>query len=214
MSLTLATALIISAAISAGVSGGKAIAGGIQKKRGQKQVDKALEGLSYTRPEEADEILSLLGKRKDTLGSRQDSIEEMIKGSTSRGITGISQLADSPVAALGAFGGLKDRETQAIKELGIAFDDKRDQALMGEVAGLEMSAGYSDKEQYYNDMYKKMVQMNMGAGKIGAGTQQLWSGLEGVASAGIDYAGTRYLGEIYGGDKTAEIDPGSANSPS
>lgn len=204
------------AVIQGVVNAGKAIYGGIQYKKGSKELEKALSQIKYSRPDEYGEIMNLLKGRVTGMDSRRESAEQRVRSDTAANVTGVSQLADSPVAALGAYGGLKNREQQAISDLGIEYEQMKDQATMGVVQGLEMGAGYSDKEQYYNDMYKKMVRANMASGKMTAGMNMMGGGIEGMGAAGMDYAGTRYLGGLYGagaGETKNPWSPESANVP-
>ena len=82
----------------------------------------------------------------------------------------------------------------------------RDEAVMGEVGGLQMGADYSDKEAYYNDMYKKMVKANIGASKMKGGENMIWGGVESIAGTGMDYLGTRYLGNKMNPQGTTHVD--------
>ncbi len=188
----------IGAAVGAGISGAvniaKTIYGARQAKKGEKQMNEAIESIKYSRPEEYSQIMNILGTRTDSLTSRREAVEGRVRRGTAAGQSGIRQLADSPVAALTAYSGLKERETQAISDIGIEFESMRDQNMMDEARGLQMGADYSDKESYYNDMYKKMVRANIGASKMGAGANMLGAGIEGVAGTAMDYLGTRYLG--------------------
>ena len=194
----MADLLGIGTIVKAGVDVGKTIYGASQFKKGKKEVESALSQLKYTRPEEYGQIMSLLKSRRASLPSRQAGVESRIRQSTASSTSGIRQLADSPVAALGAYSGLKQREQQAIADLGIQFEGMKDEALMAEAQGLQMGAEYSDKEQYWNDMYKKMVKANMGAARMNAGQNMMWGGVEGAAGAVNDYLGTKYLADQYG----------------
>lgn len=163
------------------------------ERSGESQMNKALADIKYSRPDEYGQIMNILNQRQSSIDTRKRMVEGDIRRSTSSGISGIRQLADSPVAALGAYGGLKEREQNAIADLGVQFEGMRDEAMMGRAKGLEMGAGYSEKEQYYNDMYKNMVKANLGASKMEAGRNMAWEGFEGIGSAALDFAGTKYL---------------------
>ena len=187
----------IGSLVSAGIKGVSSLVKGIkgrkEKKAGEQQMEKAIEDIKYTRPEEYSDIMNILKQRKSSITSRREAAEERVRTQTASSITGISQLADSPVAALGAYGGMKQREQQAIAGIGLEYEERRDEAVMGEVQGLGMGAGYSEKEQYYNEMYKNMVKANLGASKMSAGRNMAWGGFEGVGGAAIDFIGTKYL---------------------
>jgi len=192
MAISLAIAALIAAGIKGGVAIAKGIGGASEKKKGEKQMEEALENIKYTRPEEYADIMSLLRKRKTDITSRREGAEERIRTQTASSITGISQLADSPVAALGAYGGMKQREAQAIAGIGLEYEERRDEAVMGEVQGLQMGAGFSEKENYFDNMYKNMVRANLGASRMSGGQNQMWQGIESVGAAGIDFLGTKY----------------------
>jgi len=172
--------------------------GADQAKKGRNRMEKELRRISYTRPEEYDQIMSTLRGRVSEIPSRREGAEERIRGRTATAIEDIRQTADSPVAALGAYGGLKGREISAIKDLGMEYEERRDRAKMDVVGGLRMGADYTDKENYFNDMYKHMVGANIGASQMGAGEQMMWGGLD-LAASGL--AGTAdYFGSMGGGE--------------
>jgi hypothetical protein len=171
----------------------KGIKGRKDQKSGEAEMNKALANIKYSRPEEYNQIMGILKQRTGGINTRREMAEGAVRRSTSSGISGIRQLADSPVAALGAYGGLKEREQNAIADLQLQFEGLRDEAMLGEVKGLQMGADYSDKEQYYNDMYKNMVKANLGASKMEAGRNMAWQGFEGIGAAALDFAGTKYL---------------------
>ncbi len=187
----------IGAMAQAAVEGGKAIYGASEAKKGREEMYGAIDKIKYSRPEEYEQIMSLLQQRTDSVGTRREMAEDRVRQNTAGSIAGFGQLADSPVGALGGFAQLKARESQTIADLGLQYEGIRDEAMLGEAKGLEMGAGYSDKEQYYNDMYKNMLHANIGASRMGAGQNMLWGGLEGVASTALDYAGTKYLSNVY-----------------
>ena len=163
--------LLAASAIGAGIKGisgiVKGIAGNRQRKKGEAEMNKAISGIKYSRPGEYNQIMNILGQRSGRLKTQENMVENNVRRTTASGTAGIRQLADSPVAALGAYSGLKEREQNAIADLGVQFQGMQDQALLGQAEGLKMGAEYSDKEQYYNDMYKKMLKANLGGKKYG-----------------------------------------------
>ena len=164
-------------------------------KKGEKQMMKSLASIKYSRPDEYQQIQNILGQRPGRLKTQKSMVERDIRRATASGAAGIRQLADSPVAALGAYSGLKEREQEAIADLGVQFEGMQDQALMDQLEGFKMGAEYSDNEQYYNEMYKHMVKANLGASKMEAGRNQAWEGFESFGSAILDFAGTKYLSD-------------------
>lgn len=199
--------LLLAALISGGIKAGTAIAKGIKgrkdRKKGEAQMEKSLEDIKYTKPEEYGQIMNILKQREGTVTSRREAAEENIRDTTASAMTGIRQAADSPVAALTAYTGLKDREMKAIAGVGEVFEEKRDMAQMGVAQGLEAGAGYSEKEQYYNQMYKNMVRANLGASRMMAGQNMAAQGLGQLGAAGLDFAGTKYLSSLYNPQQAA-----------
>jgi len=184
-------ALLAGAAIiKGGVGIGKAIAGGIQKRRAQRELDK--ETPKYSRPEEYEKLLGIF-QQQASLGQLpgQDQIEAKLSANTARGTRAISKYADNPVAAVAATAGLYGREQGAIRDLGIQFAEFRNRA-QGQLANAyKIGADYSDKEFSYNQWYPDQMRRNMAAQKWNAGQQNLWGGIDQVAAAGMDYATAR-----------------------
>lgn len=188
---------------------GKFAYGVSQAKKGEKQMNEAIDAIKYSRPEEYGNIMSLLEGRTNSVGSRQQTAEDKVKANTAGSVAGFTQIADSPVGALGGFAQLKARESQALADINLQYEGIKDEAILGEVKGQEMGAGYSDKEQYWNDMYKNQVHANMGASKMGGGLNMAMAGAEGMVATGLDYAGTKYLSNAYNPQNTQQ--PSSSN---
>lgn len=208
--------VIVAGLISAAVKGVSAISKHVKGKRyeksGEKMMDENLKAIKYSRPDEYGQIMNVLGQRSGRLKTQEGMVEDNVRRSTAAGVSSISQLADSPVAALGAYGGLKEQEQNAIADLGVQFEGMQDQALMDQTKGLQMGAGYSEKEQYYNSIYKNMVKANLGASKMSGGKNMAAEGMEGVASAGLDLVGTKYLSDTMNPKDPSGVDPGNMTS--
>ena len=131
LSIIPAVAALIAAGISAAGGAAKMGVGISRKKKGERQMEEAIESIKYSRPEEYSQIMNILGTRTDTITSRREAVEGRVERGTRAGVSTIGQLADSPVAALTAYSGLKERETKAISDIGIEFESMRDEALMG-----------------------------------------------------------------------------------
>ena len=167
------------------IGGIKSIAGGIQKRKAQRELDKEMP--KYTRPEEYDKLLSIY-QQQAGLGQLpgQDQVEAKLSANTARGSRAISKFADNPVAAVAATAGLYGREQGAIRDLGIQFSEFRNRA-QGQLANAyKIGADYADKEFSYNQWYPDQVKRNMAAQRWNAGQQNLWSGIDAVAGAGMD----------------------------
>lgn len=188
---------IISEAINATVNTAKSIVGGVKLAKGKKELKTALENIQYTRPEEYSQIMDILGSREATIGSRQQAVENRVKETTGTGLTALRQGVGGSSDYVAGLLGLKERERQSIADIGIQFDEMRDQARLGKVEGLKLGAEYSDKEQYYNDLYKEMVRLNLAAGKMNAGENMLWGGLEGIAAGAESALGTYNMSQAF-----------------
>ena len=167
------------------IGGIKSIAGGIQKRKAQRELDK--ETPKYSRPAEYDKLLSIF-QQQAGLGQLpgQDQIEAKLSANTARGARAISKYASSPVAAVASVAGLYGREQGAIRDLGIQFSEFRNRA-QGQLANAyKIGADYSDKEFSYNQWYPDQMRRNMAAQKWNAGQQNLWGGIDMVAGAGMD----------------------------
>lgn len=179
------TIALLAAGGKALIGGIKSIAGGIQKKRAQRELDKEMP--KYSKPEEYDKILSIF-QQQASLGQLpgQDQIEAKLSANTARGTRAIGKYADSPVAAVAATAGLYSKEQSAIQNLGIQFADFRNRAQGQLASAYKMGADYSDKEWSTNVWYPDQVRRNMAAQKWNAGRQNLWGGIDMVAGAGVD----------------------------
>jgi hypothetical protein len=169
---------------------GKAIAGGIQKRKAQRELDKEMP--KYSRPAEYEKLLGIF-QQQAGLGQLpgQDQIEAKLSSTTARGTRAISKYADSPIAAVAATAGLYSKEQSAIRDLGIQFTEFRNRAQNQLAGAYKIGADYSDKEFSYNQWYPDQMRRNMAAQKWNAGQQSLWSGIDQVAAAGMDYATAR-----------------------
>ena len=179
------TLSLIAAGGKALIGGIKSIAGGIQKRRAQRELDKEMP--KYSRPAEYDKLLSIF-QQQAGLGQLpgQDQIEAKLSSTTARGTRAISKYADSPIAAVAATAGLYGREQGAIRDLGIQFAEFRNRAQNQLAGAYKMGADYSDKEWSYNEFYPDQVRRNMASQKWNAGQQNLWGGIDMVAGAGMD----------------------------
>lgn len=192
------TIALIAAGGKALIGGIKSIAGGIQKRRASRELDK--ETPKYSRPEEYEKILGIYQQQAGLSQlPGQDQIEAKLSANTARGTRAISKYADNPVAAVAATAGLYGKEQGAIRDLGIQFAEFKNRA-QGQLAGAyKMGAEYSDKEFSYNQWYPDQMKRNMAAQKWNGGQANLWGGLDMMAGAGVD-ALTAGLG-AQGGDQ-------------
>jgi hypothetical protein len=192
------TIALIAAGGKALIGGIKSIAGGIQKRRAQRELDK--ETPKYSRPEEYEKILSIY-QQQAGLGQLpgQDQIEAKLSSTTARGTRAISKYADNPVAAVAATAGLYGKEQGAIRDLGIQFAEFKNRAQDRLAGAYKMGAEYSDKEWSTNVFYPDQVRRNLAAGRFNAGQQSLWGGIDMMAGAGVDALTAGLSGKMGGG---------------
>jgi len=204
------TLALIAAGGKALIGGIKSITGGIQKRKAQRELDKEMP--KYSRPAEYDKLLSIF-QQQAGLGQLpgQDQIEAKLSANTARGSRAISKYSDNPVAAVAATAGLYGKEQGAIRDLGIQFAEFRNRAQGNLANAYKMGADYSDKEWGTNVWYPDQVRRNMASQKWNAGQQNLWSGIDQVAGAGVD-ALTAGLGAQGGGQVGGQVG-GQAISP-
>ena len=205
--------LALLAAAKGAIGLGKAIAGGVQKRRAQRELDK--ETPKYSRPEEYEKILGIYQQQAGLSQlPGQDQIEAKLSSTTARGARAIGKYADNPVAAVAATAGLYGKEMGAVRDLGMQFAEFRNRA-QGQLAGAyEMGANYSDREFSYNQWYPDQMRRNMAAGKWNAGQQNLWGGIDMMAGAGVDALTAGLGGQDGGQDGGQAMAPAAVGSPS
>lgn len=179
------TIALIAAGGKALIGGVKAIAGGIQKRRAQRELDKEMP--KYSRPAEFDKLLSIFQQQAGLSElPGQAGIEAKLSTNTARGIRAVGKFSDNPVAAVAATAGLYGREQGAIRDLGIQFAEFKNRAQGNLANAYKMGADYSDKEWWQNVSYPDQVRRNTASQRWNGGQQNLWSGIDQVAGAGVD----------------------------
>lgn len=190
----------IAAIASGAISLGKGIIGAVQAGKAKKNINKLLANpVQYKRPEEYGQELALRQQRasqsnplwasqaKDNIGSAlSQSLGAAEKGAISSNTYGKS------------VGDLFNKQIQAYQDLGMQsqqWQDKQKEALANT---------YRQGAQYSNDelQFKQNnwdVQMNQARGDNQAGATNLWNGIEGGASAFMNFAGTKYAGDVMKG---------------
>ena len=185
--------LATAALISAGISGAKAIFGGIQGLSANKKIkDLRKNRPTYTRPKEVDEMLDVYRRsanRSQLPG--QDLMENKLGQATARGVRQVGKYASSSAGALGAVTDIYGKEQDAIRDLGIQFAQYKDAAERQYAAGLGQSAQYSDREFELNKMRPWGTRMNELQSNKQAGADNFWGGVSGLASTALDFAGTK-----------------------
>ena len=183
----------IGTAINAGVNLGKAVIGGIQSIKGRKELNnlldnrpkynisqgyldayKTYQGLANQQMPGYDLMLGQLGQ---STAKTQVAAE--------RGAMGSNQYLDALLKS-------QDKEMEAIRNLGIASAQWRTQQRQN-LAGAQNQMGQLQDTQFQvNQLDPWGIKTNMAAEKRLVGNQNLWGGLQGMASTASDYLGTKY----------------------
>jgi hypothetical protein len=189
--------LATAALISAGVSGAKAIFGGVQGLSANKKIkEQRANRPVYTRPNEVGQMMDIYRKqagRSELPG--QGLMEEKLGRSTAAGVRQVGKFASSSAGALGAITDIYGKEQDAIRDLGIQFAQYKDAAERQLASGYGQSAQYSDREFEINKMRPWETRMNELQSNKQAGAENFWGGVSGVASTALDFAGTKYYGD-------------------
>ena len=186
----------LSAGISAAMGLTKGIIGAVQLGRANKEL-RGMKAPTYTRPEEANELLDLYRQRAAaTQLPGQEAIESGLGATVAQGVSDVQRSASSSVSALGAITDLYGKKQNAIRDLGIQFAEFK-AARQGELAGaLGKSAGYSDMEWEMNKLRPYEVKMNELQSQKQAGAANLFGGAEGIGMAFNNLVGTQNYMDI------------------
>ena len=187
-------ALAGAALISGGISAVKGIIGGIQSLGARKKQKELWNSRpTYERPDEANEMLDLYRKqaaRTELPG--QKLMENKFGATTASGIRQVNKAASSSTSALSAITDIYGKEQEAVRDLGIQFAQYKAMQEQNLAQGLGQAAQYSDQEFQYNKQQPWDIKMNEASSRQQAGAANLWGGIEGMGSAALDFAGTKY----------------------
>lgn len=183
--------LLAGGLISGGVNLAKGIFGAIQAGRASKEL-KNLKAPTYERPEEIGDLLKLYQERANISQlPGQDAMESRMDANTASSIGAAERVAPSSVAALGAVTDVYGKKQDAIRDLAVTFANYKAQR-QGELGGaLQTSAEYSDKEFEMNKWLPYQVKMNELTSQKQAGFENLFGGVEGMASTATNLFGTQ-----------------------
>jgi hypothetical protein len=195
------TALLIGSAVKGAVGLAKGIFGASQASKARKEQKSLWDNRpTYERPEEVNEMLDLYRQSAArTQLPGQDLMEEKIGSATAFGARSAERFAPSSTAALGAVTDLYGREQNAVRDLGIQFAQYKAAQEAQLARGLQVGAQYSDQEFQYNKQQPWDIRMNEASSQRQAGAANFWEGLQGVGSAAMDFVGTKYAANAFGG---------------
>jgi len=145
----------------------------------------ALNMPEYQVPEAVDKYMALAQQaaRGDMPGAEQE--RQGIAQTSAAGVTAASQLADSPVAALGALGRIQGQERASLRDLGIRTAQYRAQAQQNLGQAYLNQAQYQDQAYQYNEFLPWQTAMNQYESYRQAGVQGLMGGADTMGSTAI-----------------------------
>jgi hypothetical protein len=176
----------IGAGLTAVAGIGQMIGGGIQAKRGRKDLAEIeANRVDYTRPEEVDEAGRIVRLRaSNPFLPGQNLMEQNVMGATADTVNNIQDM-----------GGVSDlymaqrNQNAAMNDIGIqsaANNMKNEMALLNQ---LTTEADYTDKEFDYNVNIPYQEKRQDALSRIGAGMENLFGGLNTIASGATGFMG-------------------------
>lgn len=141
----------------------------------------------YGVPESVDKYIDYMGTLSRQQMPGYNLMQQGIQQTTAAGLTGARQLAGSGPAALGALGGLMSDRQRQLRQLGIMASQYQRGAQQDYAGAIMSRAPYEQQQFEYNQWLPWQMKMNEAMGLRGAGQQQLMSGIDQTAAAGINY---------------------------
>lgn len=194
--------LLGATAIASGVLNlGKGIVGAIQASKGRKEMNKLLNNpVVYKRPEEYDrELQQRRQMAEQTRLPGQGYIEQNIGQATSQALNAAERGAISSNVYQSSVGDIYQKQLDAFQNLGLQAAQYQQQQKENYLNTLQRGAGYSDQEFAINKLQPWEMKMNIAQGNRQAGNANLWGGIEGAIGNVMDYAGTKYMGDVMKG---------------
>jgi len=192
--------LLVGGLISGGLGLGKAIIGGVQAARGQKQMKNLLANRpQYNIPEEYQKALNIYQGLATGGMPGQSRYEQLIGQSTARAMTGAERGAISSGVYQGAVASAQDKELQALQNLALMGAQYKAQARQN-LAGAQQQYGQlQDVAFEYNVNQPYQIGLNMANEQRMAGAQNLFGGLGEMGSAITSLVGTKYYTDVMAG---------------
>lgn len=205
--------VLLAGALISGASGlAKAVTGGIQAAKGNKQLKNLLNNRpTYTIPEAYGRALGVYSNLASGQMSGQQYYEDKIGESTARAMGNAEKGAISSNVFMGAVSNSQDKEIQAIQGLAKMGAEYRTTQMQNYGQALSQYGQLEDKQWEVNQFQPWEIKANMANEKKMAGQQNLWGGLNEMGSAAINFAGTRYYTEamkaMQGGGGVGAVNP-------
>jgi hypothetical protein len=176
----------IGAGLTAVTGIAQSIAGGIQAKRGRKDLAEIeANRVDYTRPEEVDEAGRIVRLRaSNPFLPGQNLMEQNVMGATADTVNNIQDMG-----GVGDLYMTQRNQNAAMNDIGIqsaANNMKNEMTLLNQ---LETEADYTDKEFDYNVNIPYQEKRQDALSRIGAGMENLFGGLNTIASGATGFMG-------------------------
>jgi len=203
--------LLASALISGALGVGKAVMGGVQAAKGQKEMKNLLANRPrYTIPEAYQKSLGIYQQLASQEMPGMGQYQQMYGQATARAMTGAERGAISSNAYMGAVQSAQDKELQALQQLALMGANYKTQAMQN-LAGAQTQMGQLQDQAFeYNVNQPYQQKLNIASEQRQAGWQNLYGGLSDLSSTVMNFAGTKYYTDVMG----QLYNPGSSGSGS
>jgi hypothetical protein len=196
----MAAGLLLGGLISGALGLGKAIFGGAQAAKGQRQMKNLLANRpTYQIPESYKKMLGIYSNLAQGEMPGQQRYEDLIGQSTARSMTNAERGAISSNVYQGSVLSAQDKELEALKDLALMGTQYKTGA-MKDLAGAQQTMGQlQDQAWNYNVATPYDIKLNMANEQRQAGAQNLFGGLGDISSTVTSLVGTKYYADLMKG---------------
>lgn len=192
---------LLAGGLISGVLGlGKAVIGGIQAAKGQRQMKNLLANRpTYQIPESYKKMLGIYSNLAQGEMPGQQRYEDLIGQSTARSMTNAERGAISSNVYQGSVLSAQDKELEALKDLALMGTQYKTGALK-DLAGAQQTMGQLEDTAFdYNVNQPWQIKANMASEQKQAGVSNLFSGLGDIGQSIQSLVGTKYYADILKG---------------
>jgi hypothetical protein len=189
--------LLLGSLVSGGIGLGKAVLGGIQAIKGNKQMKRLLANRpTYNIPEAYKKALGLAQGLAASEMPGQQRYEDLIGQTTSRAMTGAEKGAISSNVYQGAVESAQDKELQALQDLAQMSTQWQTQQKQNLIGAQQQYGQLEDQQFQYNIAQPWDIKANMASEQKIAGVQNLFGGVGDIGQSVMNFTGTRYYTEM------------------
>jgi len=147
---------------------------------------------TYNRPEEYGDLMDLYRQQAGMSQlPGQQAYESRMGAGVAESVSDLQKSASSSATAQSSLVDIYGKKQDAIRDLAVQFAEYKTARQRDLAKGLEQGADYSDKEFEVNKWIPYQTRMNELTGQRQAGMNNLFGGIEGMASAGMNLLGTK-----------------------